>query len=78
MRYVDNNRLKKVSEELNKWFQPILASRSEFNEQVVKEPGRYIAVTPYKDTKSGRVIFVYEDLPQDFLDEIDNEDYLTF
>ena len=79
MRYIDDNGLKKVSEALDKRFYPVLASRSEFDEQAAKEePGRYIAVMPYKDTKSGRIIFVYEDLPQDFLDEIDNEDYLTF
>ena len=79
MRYVDDTKLTEFSEGLNKRFQPVLASRSQFDKQVAKEePGRYIAVIPYKDTKSGRIIFVYEDLPQDFLDEIDNEDYLTF
>ena len=78
MRYVDDNGLKRVSEELNKRFQPILASRSEFDERAIKEPGRYIAVTPYKDTKSGRVVFVYEDSMQEFLDEIDIMDDLTF
>lgn len=79
MRYVDDNGLKEFSEGLNKRFQPVLASRSEFNEQVAKEePGRYIAVTPYKDTKSGRIIFVYEDSPQEFLDEVNIVDNLTF
>lgn len=49
MRYVDDNGLKEFSEGLNKRFQPVLASRSEFNEQVAKEePGRYIAVTLIK------------------------------
>lgn len=79
MSYLDDKGLKKVCEELNNRFQPVLASRSEFNEQVAKEePGRYIAVTPYKDTKSGRIIFVYEDLPQEFLDEVIDEHDLTF
>lgn len=79
MRYVDDNGLKEFSEGLNKRFQPVLASRSEFNEQVAKEePGRYIAVTPYKDTKSGRIIFVYEDSPQEFLDKVNIVDNLTF
>ena len=79
MRYIDDNGLKKVSEALDKRFQPILASRSEFNEQVAKEePGRYIAVMPYKDTKSGRIVFVYEDSVQEFLDEVDIMDNLTF
>lgn len=79
MRYVDDNKLKEFSEGLNKRFQPVLASRSQFDEQVAKEePGRYIAVTPYKDTKSGRIIFVYKDLEQEFLDEVDIMDDLTF
>lgn len=79
MRYIDDNELKKVSEALDKRFQPILASRSKFNEQVAKEePGRYIAVMPYKDTKSGGIVFVYEDSVQEFLDEVDIMDNLTF
>lgn len=79
MKYVDDNKLKEFSEGLNKRFQPILASRSEFEEVQMKgEVGQYIAVTPYKDTKSGRIIFVYEDSPQEFLDEVDIMDDLTF
>lgn len=79
MRYVDDNGLKKVVEGLNKQFQPILASRSQFEEAQMKgEVDQYIVVTPYKDTKSGRIIFVYEDSPQEFLDEVDIMDDLTF
>lgn len=79
MSYLDDKGLKRFSEKLNKRFQPILASRSEFDEQVAKEePGRYMRVEPYKDTKSGRIIFVYEDQAQDFLDEIDIMDDLIF
>lgn len=79
MSYLDDKGLKKVCEELNSRFQPVLASRSQFDEQVTKEePGRYIAVTPYKDTRSGRIIFVYEDSPQEFLDEVIDEHDLTF
>ena len=79
MRYVDDTGLKKVVEGLNKQFQPILASRSQFEEAQMKgEVDQYIVVTPYKDTKSGRIIFVYEDSPQEFLDEVDIMDDLTF
>lgn len=79
MRYIDDNGLKKVSEALDKRFQPILASRSQFEEAQMKgEVDQYIVVTPYKDTKSGRIIFVYEDSPQEFLDEVDIMDDLTF
>lgn len=79
MKYVDDNGLKKVVEGLNKRFQPVLASRSQFEEAQMKgEVDQYIAVTPYKDTKSGRIIFVYEDLVQEFLDEVDIVDDLTF
>jgi len=39
----------------------VLASRGEFNDRVALDPERYIRVEPYKDTKSGRVIFVYDD-----------------
>lgn len=71
MSYLDNKGLKKVCEELNSRFQPVLASRSQFEEAQMKgEVGQYIAVTPYKDTKSGRIIFVYEDSPQGFLDKV--------
>lgn len=79
MRYIDDNGLKKVSEALDKRFQPVLASRSQFEEAQMKgEVDQYIVVTPYKDTKSGRIIFVYEDSPQEFLDEVDIMDDLTF
>lgn len=78
MAYLDDKGLKAYTEKLNERFQPILASRSEFNEQVAKEPERYVRVEPYKDIKSGRVIFVYEDSMQEFLDEVDIMDDLTF
>lgn len=79
MSCLDDKGLKKVCEELNNRFQPILASRSEFEKAQKKgEVDQYIAVTPYKDTKSGRIIFVYEDSPQEFLDEVDIMDDLTF
>lgn len=79
MAYLDDKGLKAYTEKLNERFQPILAFRSEFDEQVAKEePGRYMRVEPYKDTKSGRVIFVYEDSMQEFLDEVDIMDDLTF
>lgn len=78
MVYLDDKGLKVYMDKLNQMFQPVLASRSEFDERAIKEPGRYIAVMPYKDTKSGRVVFVYEDLPQEFLDEVDIMDDLTF
>lgn len=79
MRYIDDNGLKKVSEALDKRFYPVLASRSQFEEAQMKgEVDQYIVVTPYKDTKSGRIIFVYEDSPQEFLDEVDIMDDLTF
>ena len=79
MKYVDDNKLKEFSEGLNKRFQPVLASRSQFEEAQMKgEVDQYIVVTPYKDTKSGRIIFVYEDPVQEFLDEVDIVDDLTF
>ena len=71
MSYLDDKGLKKVCEELNNRFQPVLASRSEFEKAQKKgEVDQYIVVTPYKDTKSGRIIFVYEDSPQGFLEVI--------
>lgn len=71
MSYLDDKGLKKVCEELNNRFQPVLASRSEFEKAQMKgEVDQYIRVTPYKDTKSGKIIFVYEDSPQGFLDKV--------
>ena len=78
MAYLDDKGLKAYTEKLNQMFQPVLASRSEFDKKVALEPERYVRVEPYKDTKSGRVIFVYDDSLQEFLDEVDIMDDLTF
>lgn len=78
MAYLDDKGLKAYTEKLNQMFQPVLASRDEFNDRVALDPERYIRVEPYKDTKSGRVIFVYDDPLQEFLDETDIMDDLTF